>query len=222
MPRFTDDGTLKRRRLLPEADCAPLVNRLLDASTAWRRRGPAFHTLGAATYLDVCSGAGYDHYRALFNEMNPILAGRFPDLLEVVRAGLEAELGRACFFNPALALPGFHIFLTGSLNAALRDNLHLDLQHTHLPMGFDLHTPSFTFTLPIELPAAGGGIEICQLVAGFPRGRLTEHEYRLGELFIHSGRALHRRAHRLAAAGCRRITLQGHGVAVNDTWALYW
>ncbi|MEG3147097.1 hypothetical protein U1839_20790 [Sphingomonas sp. RT2P30] len=222
MASLTDDGDIRRIGLIDEAACRAQLARLDAARASWIRRGTDFHTLGAATYLDACGASDPLRYASNRARCNPVLERCFSQLLETVRATLEGVYGAACRFHGALALPGFHIFLGRSLSGAMRDNLHLDLQHSHLDPAFAIDSPSFTFTLPLELPRAGGGIEICRAAPGDKRGAVTEYEYRCGELFLHSGRALHRRMHRAATGACRRITLQGHGVWSERHWVIYW
>lgn len=223
MPAITDHGNIRRETICSPGDCAAIAARLREVRAHWTERGSAFFTLGAATYLDVCGGGGnsgrYDFIRA---QSNPLLLKRFGDLLESVRTALERDTGQTCRFESSLALPGFHIFLAPSLHQRFRDNLHLDLQHNYLPFDANLFTPTLTFTLPVAVPAAGAGIEFCFRNDRDPRGTLHVEPYRLGELLIHSGRALHRRAHLAATDLCERITLQGHGLFLNGAWTLYW
>jgi len=222
MRRLTDEGALQRHRLCGANTCSAAVDRLWALSDRWTRRGPAFFTLGAATYLDVCGGTSLARYDHLHQAADPVIRDHFTDLLEPLRTAIADLTGQGADYHPALALPGFHIFLAGSLHLGMRDNLHLDLQHTYLPLPADLFTPTLTFTLPLETPVGGAGIEFCLPAAGDPRGRLVEEPYVAGELLVHSGRALHRRAHRPASDRCRRITLQGHGVLIDGRWRLYW
>jgi hypothetical protein len=135
---------------------------------------------------------------------------------------LEVLLGEPCCFDANLALPGFHIFLAASLTSRYRDQLHLDLQHTYLHLDADLLSPTITFTLPLRLPKRGAGIEFCEMDAREVRGRLRVEAYSEGELLVHSGRALHRRAHFPASTACTRVTMQGHGVLIKGCWHLYW
>jgi hypothetical protein len=222
MASLTDDGRVSRIGLIDDAACRVQLALLEAERACWIRRGADFHTLGAATYLDVCSGSDPLRYASNRAACNPVLERCFGPLLEMVRVTLEGVHGAACRFHHALALPGFHIFLGRSLDRVMRDNLHLDLQHSHLDQGYAVDSPSFTFTLPLELPRAGGGIEICRAAPGDKRGTVAAYEYRCGELFLHSGRALHRRVHRTATPACRRITLQGHGVWDDEHWVIYW
>ena len=224
MATLTDDGQVRRLALIDVAAAQAAVDRLDESRAAWIQRGSAFFTLGAATYLDVCGGdGGLAQYARRRDSGNAVLRDRFGDLLETVRDGLETiTAAPARFAEHELALPGFHVFLADSLHQSMRDNLHLDLQYTYLPFQADLFTPTLTFTLPLESPAGGAGIEFCIREGRDPRGRITTELYATGELLVHSGRALHRRAHRPATDRCRRVTLQGHGLLVDGTWVLYW
>lgn len=222
MTTLTDDGALRRVQAVDPAQCPDLVQRLVELRPQWASRGNAFYTLGAATYLDVCGTPGLDRYDAFHRLTNPILSTHFGDVLGRVRDVLEDVVGAPCRLTDRFALPGFHIFLAQSLQQRFRDNLHLDLQHTYLPFDAELTTPTLTFTLPLSLPAGGAGIEFCHRQGGDPRGVLSVERYHLGELLIHSGRALHRRAHLPASDQCMRITLQGHGLRVGSEWILYW
>jgi len=200
-----------------------MVDRLWEMRDSWCRRGNAFYTLGAATYLDVCGGDGsLERYEVIHDNSNLLLLSRFGDMLEEVRRAINQITGQCCRLTDRFALPGFHIFLAGSLHQRFRDNLHLDLQYTYLPFEADLFTPTLTFTLPLALPSGGAGIEFCRRSGKDPRGILRVEPYVPGEILLHSGRALHRRAYFPASDRCIRITLQGHGLLVDGCWILYW
>lgn len=220
--RLTDKANIRRMPLFDVTSGLALVKRLVRLRDCWTRRGPGFFTLGAAAYLDIARGGDYAQYSNRFGRSNPVIRENFGALASTLAECLGEMLGEHCAFSCNLALPGFHIFEHEGLHDALRDNLHLDLQHSLLPMGFPIETPSLTFTLPLEMPVSGGGLEICDIVQGNPRGRLAQYEYRIGELFVHTGRTLHRRVHRATTTACRRITLQGHAIRRNQIWILYW
>jgi len=225
MRHATDDTEVRRIPLLDEDECDDVTVRLDGLCGEWERRGDHFFTLGAATYLDVCGeGGSIERYRAIMERTNPVIDDVFGGVLDQIREAIETFVDERCALAPDLARPGFHIFLAGSLDETKRDILHLDLQHRHLPGDADVFSPSLTFTLPIEVPAAGAGIEFCRPAPNDKRGRLVVETYRLGELFIHSGRTLHRRAHMPATTGCRRVTLQGHALCPEEggPWILYW
>jgi hypothetical protein len=222
MPRVTRDPEVKRFDVLGQAECLDCLRRIESLQGSWIQRGPAFFTLGAAAYLDACGAKSAEAYRAKLQESNPVLLSAFYNELERVREIIEELVDAPCRYATELAAPGFHIFLKGSLSAVLRDNLHVDLQYTYLSIDADLFTPTLTFTLPVVLPDAGAGIEFCTLDGSSPRGTLSTEQYRLGELLVHSGRALHRRAHFPVTRACRRITLQGHAIRQHSHWVLYW
>lgn len=220
MANLTDDGRVRRVPFLCEKQCRAAVEQLTAVGSHWTERGRGFFTLGAAAYIDLCR-SGHADYRNRSEAGNPVIRSHFGSLLERLAKTMEHHLGEPCIFRDGFALPGFHIFQSRSLDAALRDNFHLDLQHSHFGQ-YDYDTPSLTFTLALQLPEQGGGIELCLPDERNKRGRIEQHPYALGEIFVHSGRALHRRIHRPAGPECRRITLQGHAVRDAGQWVLYW
>lgn len=224
MPRITDDTEVQRLALLDASECEDVATRLDGLCAEWIRRSGHFFTLAAAGYLDVCAiGGSVERYRSLSERGNALLDDVFGDTLDTVREAVEGIAGGPCQYADDLARPGFHIFLAGALDEAKRDVLHLDLQHRHMPIDADIYAPSLTFTLPIEVPAAGAGIEFCRPTPHDKRGRLEVEPYHVGELLVHSGRTLHRRAHMPATEGCRRVTLQGHAICLEGgQWILYW
>ena len=224
MRRVLNDAETQRVAVLDEQQCSDVARRLDAVRAHWVRRSEHFHTVGAATYLDVCGGGGsLEQYRTRLETCNPLLDSVFGDILERVRQALTDLVSAPCGFAPDLARPGFHLFLPPSLDEAKRDVLHLDLQHCHLPIDADVFTKSLTFTLPIEIPHVGAGIEFCRPTALDKRGQLTVQPYVLGELFVHSGRTLHRRAHVPGTGDSRRITMQGHAFShEGKQWMLYW
>ncbi|GAA0572820.1 hypothetical protein GCM10010172_66750 [Paractinoplanes ferrugineus] len=222
MSAVVDDTPVVRRTLLTSRACADVVGRIDALRPRWRERGRDFYSLGASVYLDVGPQRNLDGYAHRAAADNELLAGEFPDLLESCRLALEDELNAPCTLaSGATALPGFHLFLARSLTGAARDRLHLDLQFRHLGPATRLDTPTRTFTLPVELPPAGGGIEFSR--GGSGRPYIEREDYRLGELFVHTGRTLHRRACYPGGNAGRRITLQGHALAIEENrWLLYW
>jgi hypothetical protein len=223
MALVSADADLKRYRIASAEQCAEWVRALVAIEDRWLKRGPAFFTLGAAAYLDLCSQAGS---RTLYDQRaraaNPLIHEHFSSLLDAVAEQVSVYVGGSCQFAGGWALPGFHIFRHASLQQTLRDNFHLDLQFMRLSLKADLDTPSVTFTLPIENPANGAGLELCRVVADKPAGETRVEPYYVGELLVHTGRELHRRAHYPASMSCQRITLQGHGIKEDGTWLLYW
>ena len=211
-----------RHFVYSKIECEEISNRLLERKIEWIKRGPSFFTLGAASYLDACGNGSYEYYSNLFIQANKILSIYFGDILEKIRLAIENITQQSCMYDKDFALPGFHIFIGTSLNKRFSDNLHLDLQYLHLPFEANIYTPTITFTLPIAIPTGGAGIELCYSSPENRKGNLQIEKYNSGELFFHSGRTLHRRAHYLSTEKCMRITLQGHGLYLNGKWTLYW
>ena len=170
-----------------------------------------------------------------------MLHREFGDLYAALRTALEAHLGVPVAYTDVFALPGFHIFMGDAIASAARAPVHFDGQYQYLPWETPLDlVPPISFTLPISLPAAGGGLDLWNLTPhdvrrasdmGMDtdvnrikdRKHKTFHPYALGVMALHSGLLLHR----IGDVGPmsvldQRITLQGHGVRVGGTWILHW
>jgi hypothetical protein len=218
-----------------------VVARLDGLREAWtsRMEGVLFATLGAASYLDA-----WPSYRELAHARNPLLRAHFGELLERLRGELERLLDDPVRFAEPFALPGFHLWGMPGIPRPGDASLHFDLQYERLPWP-DEARPGFakplSFTLPLRLPAAGGGLTHWDLSKGrvdafYARtgldvsidelSRLTSERfaaYQPGELVVHSGHLLHRIAGvDTLAPDDRRVTLQGHGLFFQGAWHLYW
>lgn len=230
----------RRQALLTPAECGRIAARVKALEPSWARRHevlPSF-TLGAAAYLDIPS-AGLAAYRIRSARSNPVLRASFAPVYEALQEGLAQLLGAPTALSPRLALPGFHLFVHHPLLATLVPSLHFDLQWNLLKWpeaeaaSADHHR---SFTVLIEAGDGGAGLwswpiahdqerslgelELRALVQGQAPLR---HDYRVGELFVHSGRLLHQiDPERSLGPGQARITLQGHAFFSGGTWILYW
>lgn len=223
-----------------------VLARVMALRGSWTGRGDRdrtqFHTLGAASYLDFCcSDDPRRDYLERAPEENTLLWLEFDDLYESLRSTLENHLGEPVAFTDVFALPGFHIFMGEAIASAARAPVHFDGQYQYLPWERPLDlVPPISFTLPISLPAAGGGLDLWNLTphdvrrAGDmgmdtdidrikDRKHKTFHPYSRGVMALHSGLLLHRIGD-VGPMGPQdhRITLQGHGVRVDGTWLLHW
>jgi hypothetical protein len=203
-----------------------------------------YFTLGAASYIDASSD-GVAQYRRRFRKLNPILTEHFGWLYDVIKGRLEETLGRECYFEPNLALPGFHMWFHPCIFVRPNASVHFDLQYRHLlwpgRAGADFGRV-FSFTLPLRLPLAGGGLNTWDISQTTYRSLVNEgvvatveevvrlkvvemayHPYTVGTLVLSRGTVLHQIAPApRTEPGDARITLQGHGLWCDGRWLLYW
>jgi hypothetical protein len=209
----------------------------------------ALYSLGAAAYLDAPTQNTIDKfdldvlpqdiYLKRLAENNDLLMNYFSDIYFRLQQQLQNHLGEKVCYAIGKALPGFHIFnahaqyANASAHVPHYDRQYEQLTWTQTVTPFNARTISFT--LPISLPASGGGLYLWPLdltevlntekseVAKLVRAaKCTAHKYAIGELICHNGHQLHRIAPWVSATGDQRITLQGHGLFIDDMWKLYW
>lgn len=221
------------------------VHRLRDH---WTGRGgdrPTFFTLGAASYIDasVPEGEGTP-YASLAAARNPLLRTRFDWLYALVMYALSRHLRAPVALADGVALPGFHIWEYPEIITTPTASVHFDLQYellgANLAPGTDVTRP-ISFTLPVQLPRAGGGLNVWavaydRFAAFVQRTRApvapadvatlvdpVHCAYTPGVLALHSGHTLHQIAPVAESfPGDERLTLQGHGLLCNGVWRLYW
>lgn len=228
--------------LLTAEECAANLARVHDLREYWTRReyDVVFYTLGAASYLDATMGR-FEAFRRMAEVTNPILRREFGPLLDGVLGALSEYVGDEVRFDDDLSIPGFHIFLAREFGGkSPTASLHFDLQYEHLRWeahgGEDPET-QISFTLPVALPANGGGLLIWDMKWQETR-QLSKEEhveklknrgegeyvaYQNGVLAVHGGHHLHQIApFNDPAPSDQRITLQGHAVRCRDGWWAYW
>jgi glutathione synthase/RimK-type ligase-like ATP-grasp enzyme len=231
---------------LSPTECERVKEAIAQLEKRWLPRGRndrLFCTLGAASYLD-CGDyqEPEDTYWQKAARYNPVLWEHFGWLYDKLQNHLEALLQAPVAYREDAALPGFHLWLAEAIPTRSLVSMHCDLQYQHLP--WPAQSPidfsqTLSFTLPIALPASGGGLDLCDLShldyldmrpnnaidwQLIPRFRNRQyHPYHIGHLVLHSGYTLHRVAPTSAATPTdQRITLQGHAVQVDGVWQLYW
>jgi hypothetical protein len=229
--------------MLHESECTSIVEQLDELQHRWITRSLAtFHTLGRATYLDVrgtepAEGA----FRARLKSDNYLIHSNFKPLLRVLRTTLREVLGGEISLTTEFAIPGFHIFKGIGVVTPGKAPPHFDMQYKMLNWeGVDEAEP-ISFTLPVRLPQAGGGLDVWtetpdDIQALFRSRKLTSihesadklgpahfHRYKLGHLTVHLDRIFHRIGSVADIVPTdERITLQGHGRKLNGVWHLYW
>jgi hypothetical protein len=239
--------------ILTATEAAATAARVFELRREWRRVQPErdAYVLGTASYLAL----RFAEYRALAATSNALLRSSFGELYERLFARLAPVLAAVhdgpLVVESAYGLPGFQILLVdeqhrdprGLLGGAHWDwnFLHLEWQPS-LPEELDLSQVA-SFTLAVQLPAAGGGLLVWGELTSAEVNELAlerhlkqweavpaliedktpaYHPYRTGDLVIHSGHLVHQVAPWKWSAGDARITLQGHGLFHDGAWHIYW
>lgn len=230
--------------LLSDKQVTKAIDQVDALTDHWEQRNAQlpFFTLGAASYLDSSKVSSKRYYEKVAR-LNPILLSQFGWLYDLVIDGLKQATGKNCKFADNQALPGFHIFLAHKQFLKPVASMHIDLQHKTLQwledQHVDLETNTLSFTLSLDLPESGAGLNIWpenfEDLMAMPfwsnllgstevESECTFVEYHVGQMAIHSGELLHQIAPiKEFNAEDRRITLQGHAVlSRGDTYLLYW
>jgi RimK-like ATP-grasp domain len=233
-------------QILTTEQCDQIYQQIESLRQYWLPRGSEtslFCTLGAASYLD-CGDYfdAQDTYWQKASRYNPLLLKHFGWLYKLVKEYLETQLNAPVNYRSNAAYPGFHLWLSQAIPTLPVASMHFDLQYQYLSWenqdDIDFSN-TFSFTLPIQLPASGGGLNLCDLNYLeylnirrhnqidwdlIPRFRNQNyHPYQVGEIVMHSGHTMHQIAPTsVAKVSDRRVTFQGHGVYVDDTWQIYW
>ncbi len=226
--------------LLTEEECGDVWRVLRSRKVEWRKRG-CYYTFGTALTLDYTPET--DNYYGAIAGNNTGMLAAFSSLYPSVARALSQTLGAPANYASFAALPGFNIF--GARDSSSpeashppRYGVHFDGQHHYLPDEWSTRIEDvISFTLPIVLPAAGGGLDVWPLshadyllspelddlecwIAARPSRFIP---YRVGELVVHRALLLHRIARwDISATTAPRVTLQGHGILVDGVWHLYW
>lgn len=232
--------------ILTPAQCDEVCSAVHYLRDHWAQvnEGTLFYTLGAASYIEFCRpGEAAERYYGKARALNPLLREHFPGIMEHLRGTLEAYLGEPVAFAEQFGRPGFHIWLTEAIPTEPSASVHFDLQYQRLgwpaPAEVDFGRP-LSFTLPLRLPAGGGGVNVWDIHyreteeaasrnEHFDVGALQEvrarahYAYSNGRLVLHSGHLLHQIAPTPEVRpGDERITMQGHALRCGGRWLVYW
>ena len=250
MTAATTNALVSRAVVLDETTCAAIAARVHALRTHWVARDEAaFHTLGAALYLDRPTAEtrerfglpapGPARYATLARRSNALLETHFADLYPAFAAALAGLLDAEVRYAEDRARPGFHVFEHHPSYARQAAHVpHFDRQYECIdwPRAASIDfTAAISVTLPIRLPARGGGLRVWDLnlfevqalgpAAARDRARQAPscvHRYVPGELVCHRGHLLHQIQPWPSRPGDERITLQAHGLFYDGAWQLYW
>jgi hypothetical protein len=237
MRRISDLHTLGEVDVLGAAECEEVAGTVLELRDQWvsRSLSGSFATLGVNAYMDLASSADPDaSYFGQARRANAVLEDCFAHVHTTLAGILQDELGLVVRYAEDLALPGFHIWVGDAIPQRPEASVHFDLQYRRLldrPQ-YAGATGTVSFTLPVRLPAAGSSLRVWpgyrypDDARQVTTARETEPEvvpYRVGSALVHSGHLLHQIG---VTPSVRpddlRITLQGHGLVIDDQLILYW
>jgi hypothetical protein len=229
--------TVQHLALLGAAECADVVRRVHALRRMWVLRQPGFFTLGRAAYMDCGNPPAVERYLEQAKWLNEVLREEFAPLYEKLIAVLQEALGEPCRLTGQHAIPGFHIWLGQGIPHYGFDagSVHFDLQYINLGMvavgeRWPRMEEVISFTLPVRLPQAGGGLNVWDVRHPervgwevWPFKKVSRVAYALGSLTLHTGHEMHQIAPiARVAEGDQRICLQGHGIRKDGGWLLYW
>jgi hypothetical protein len=239
--------------LLSPESCTSLCNRVFDLREHWFNMTPdcEAYALGSASYMALAA----DAYKKRVECMNPVLRRHFGELYGALFDALDPVLrdthAGPLVWESGYGLPGFQILLVNDRLDDPRGNVsgpHWDWNFYNLPWDpplpdeIDL-TCFASFTLPLSLPRAGGGLHVWESLTSADvdeyaaeRGlreweaaeELTRDQssvyqpYANGTLVVHSGHLVHQIAPWELQAGDARVTMQGHALYHGDRWQIYW
>ncbi|OQP60134.1 hypothetical protein A3860_34200 [Niastella vici] len=221
--------------VLNSGECEQAVNKIEKLSEHWEAHGNVLYTLGSPVYQNTCNMSAYYYKAKVFNEL---LWANFNQLYEKVLLVLSAYVMDEVFFYKNVSIPGFHIFVLETPYAG--GGMHFDLPHQSLSWKMPVKIlPRFiTFTLALELPKSGAGINLWNLSYDevMSKGirfqdipaltgsiQSAYQSYEVGKIAIFEGLYLHGIAPIQLVEGTeKRITLQGHIINLNNTWMAYW
>lgn len=223
-----DELKIHRVKLLDSEQANDICLQLHSLKSSWTKRNQGasnFYTFGRCIYLDMAQdGVSYRDYLKMSEFSNRLLDTYFSFLYKIIFDSAELIIGSKISLASAAAHPGFHIFDRESLSKVGNSLPHLDLQHMRFKWPRKrVSSKVYSFTLPLDLPEAGAGLDIWLNGFGQHTDHPTVYAYKIGELFIQEGLVYHRISNSFSLKQCdRRITLQGHLINQGDFWEAYW
>lgn len=193
---------------------------------AWTSPGSSMATIGEPFYRNRDR---QDHYTRCARSENSDLYRHFRVAHEAVAVFFEQRYGAPVVFAEELAVPGFHIFSYLRAGDYAGGSWHFDSLHQQVPFFANHHDEVeavVNFTLPVQVPNGGTGMDVCEDEPGAPSpgaGATISTPYVPGVLVFTERDYWHR----IGGSTCltdgeRRVTCQGHGVRFRGRWILFW
>jgi hypothetical protein len=242
----------QRIPLLARDEADDVLARIDEHRESWTLIGPRERSrtfaLGTPSHL----GMSFDDYSARVDVTNPILKGRFGDLFDRIADAIAPVLSTIhigpIIYEDRLSRPGFRIAEIDATGMSWFGRAHWDWNFAGLPWEPVLPTrleltDTLSFTLPIAVPSAGAAfvawadvtsanvvrhaashrVDMSAACEALIADRVPErYDYRVGELFMHTGQVVHAPAPSEAVAGERRVTLQGQALFHHGSWRVFW
>jgi hypothetical protein len=170
-----------------------------------------------------------DYYTACARAEGRALYQHFRLAHERIARFFEHRYALPVVYAEELAVPGFHLFdfeVAGEYDGG---GWHVDALETQTPYltarRADI-AAVVNFTVPFELPDGGSGMELEADLPGSLRrggGEAVTAPYRTGTMLFTESEVWHRiGSSRCHSPAQRRITVQGHGVRLDERWILFW
>lgn len=222
--------------VLDATACADVADRVREQRSRWCSRASrsTFFTLGVNASMDLAASSDpLSTYDAPAMTTNDVLRSEFADVYDGLASTLAAALGMPVRYAEDLALPGFHIWLGAGIPREPVTSVHFDLQYLRIVKrsAYAGATGTLSFTLPVQLPAAGSSLRVwpderSPAWSKRTKGDLPEPvvvPYSPGVAVVHTGHLLHQIGMTpVVTEGDIRITLQGHGLVIDDELVCYW
>jgi hypothetical protein len=222
--------------VLDPTTCAGVADRVLARRDCWRSRAlrGTFFTLGVNAYMDLApSDDPSSSYDVPATATNAELLSQFPDVYDALAGTLAVALGMPVRYADDLALPGFHVWVGAGIPREPVASVHFDLQYRRIVARpeYTRATGTLSFTLPVRLPAAGSSLRVWPDArypawSGRAAAELPEPvvlPYTVGVALVHTGHVLHQiGVTPVVIEDDVRITLQGHGLVIDDELVCYW
>lgn len=237
LSRVADVGSLGELEILDQAECDRVAQEVIALRPAWtsRSRRSTFFTLGVNAYMDLASSPdARASYYGKVAASNDLLDRRFGDLYAALAERLGEALRMTARYADDLARPSCHIWTETGIPRMTGGSIHFDLQYQRLLDNprYRGATGTVSFTLPVRLPVNGSSLLLWPAFTypeALPTLELAREtpplrvEYALGRALVHSGHVLHQIGPTPdVRPGDLRITVQGHGIVLDDELVLYW